>query len=91
MGYELIDIEVGHVQIQRYRRYQYPTMMIWRQIHPAANPQDLLKGLGEHLGANRTIWTSYGNPYDCNFGRLELVSESQGTVQIEATGTCVRT
>jgi len=102
-GYRLDDIDIGHVTIQRYKKYQYPTKMVWTQIAPGmsnpVDPQTFVHSLSNYLGNNKIIYTAYGNPYNCNFGTLELINTSNNitidstpeiSILIEATGICTR-
>jgi len=89
-GYILSDISIDHVVIKRYREYQYPTVMVWRVYDQTADYHKLIQDLVNYLKNDRTIFTSYGNPYRCNFGELRISSVSSVEVVITTTGVCRR-
>lgn len=88
--YTLEEIHVGHVQIKRYQLYHYPTKLVFKYTGgKKGNSNQLIKKLEEHL-QNRTIHTSYGNPYDCDFGKLRVTGEDSESVVVESIGSCTR-
>jgi hypothetical protein len=89
-GYELYRIDVDHETVKRYRQYEYPSQMVWVRIDSTARPEFLPSILADYLGSNKVIYTSYGNPYQCNFGTLEVVDPGPDQIVIEARGTCKR-
>jgi len=89
-GYYLANITTQHISIKRYREYEYPTVMVWRVYDNTANYQNLIQNLVSHLQENRVIYTSYGNPYRCDFGQLKVTNVTSNEVTIEARGKCDR-
>ena len=90
-GYVLERVSAGHIQVVRYRKYQYPTELIWKRVNAGASPGKLISALSNYLESNKTIYTAYNNPYSCNFGELELKNHGDGEmVHIEASGECDR-
>lgn len=89
-GYELVDIQVDHETVRRYQQYRYPTRLTWNRIDSLETADSLLSALVEHLRSDRVVYTSYGNPYQCNFGTLEVTDPGPNQVTIEAQGTCER-
>lgn len=85
-GYELVDVETDHILVERYRLYDYPTTMIWRPV--GGDRQEFLSELRSLLSETKTIYTRYGNPYDCGFGRL-LVTGGE-VLTVNAVGVCRR-
>lgn len=88
-GYKLKQLSVQHQQIVRYQEYSYPTQMIWEKIDPNTNPDILINKLNEKL-TDRVIYTSYGNPYQCNFGKLNITYSTNEFISINSTGFCKR-
>lgn len=89
-GYFLAKISAEHVSVRRYREYQYPVTMTWQVYDQTANYSNLFRDLSIYLSGDRTIYTSYGNPYQCNFGQLSLNKITPSEVVITARGTCQR-
>lgn len=102
-GYMLIKMDIKHLQKIRYKEYTYPTILTWKKISSDASTYnllkkissdastyDLLKKLEEYLHGDRVIYTTYGNPYKCNFGVLEVNEFSGDIVIISSIGNCRR-
>lgn len=89
-GYELAHVEADHDTVKRYREYEYPTTLTWHRVDASENPNDLVSALANSLQYDQIIRTSYGNPYWCNFGTLEVADPGPEQVIIEAQGTCQR-
>ena len=89
-GYQLENVSVGHVTVVKYRSYQYPTTLTWKKIQDNADPNRLLNSLSSYLRGDKTIYTAYGNPYRCDFGRLYLDKHDSTHAHIEAEGICDR-
>jgi len=88
-GYVLDKIQIEHDEMVRYREYQYPTTLTWRKQDPGANYNQFKQQLTNYLGLMKVIYTSYGNPYDCNFGTLNF-TDNGTTVTVVSTGRCTR-
>lgn len=89
-GYELINIEIGHQQIKRYKKYSYPSKLTWRIHDNSYNRNGLITNLNEYLKNTRIINSAYGNPYSCNFGVLNYQDLPDGSIIATATGECIR-
>lgn len=89
-GYKLVDVNVGHELVQRYREYRYPISMTWRATNLRSNESALLDDLHHELSGSRVIKSAYGNPYKCNITGIKPTRNIDGTVTVEATGRCYR-
>ena len=91
-GYRLVKLSIQHIEIERYRRYQYPTSMVWESLSDATSSSlDLLvEELWHMTKESRTVHSRYGNPYLCSFGRLTITENDDKMVIAHATGSAVR-
>lgn len=64
-GYVLINVNTTHHAIKRYHEYSYKITLQFRN-ESNGTPYRLLESLRSKLAGNRTINSSYGNPYLCN-------------------------
>jgi hypothetical protein len=88
-GFTLKHIDLKHETITRYREYHYPIVMIWES--QGGNSQELIRALDDHVKQDRTIYTKYGNPYECHFGTLQHhYQNSQGELVVNSMGVCRR-
>lgn len=86
-GYVLSSVEAKHVPIQRYRYYEYPITMTFSPVAPGSNPQELLNSLHQATETNKVIYTSYHNPYMCDFGTPQIKQVlSNGNLIVETLG-----
>lgn len=89
-GYELVDVKIKHQQVERYRRYRYPTTMTFESDHMKF-PKDVLNELRNLVEGSRTIKSQYGNPYLCVFGSLKFELKDNGRrIIIRSEGSAVR-
>lgn len=88
-GYILETINIDHRAMIRYRKYNYPSTLIWRKESPAANCSEFQQQLSDLLHTPRTIYTQYHNPYLCDFGVLDF-QVSGDKVLVTSTGICTR-
>jgi len=90
-GYKLTHVHVEHVTVKRYHQYAYPSVFIFTlQSGHSSNPEGLLSAFRSRFGSNKTIYTSYHNPYKCNIGDPQIGTKSLNQVQIVCRGTCKR-
>jgi len=89
-GYSLTAVDLKHETIKRYREYRYPIVMFWKKIDASATPERLVSELNQQVITDRTIYTSYGNPYSCHFGRLDHHYQQDDQFIINAIGYCQR-
>lgn len=67
--YVLTNIEIEHVPIRRYREYEYPTALTFQSEGSTRGDARALAAavMRQFAAEPRTIYTSYGNPYRCDF------------------------
>ena len=87
-GYKLIDIDIKHSTVKRYREYNYPIVMRWENI--GGNIDTFIHNLDSHVKTDRVINSAYGNPYSCNFGHLQHHYEENGILTVNSIGYCHR-
>jgi hypothetical protein len=92
-GYKLDKIEIQHVEEEKYESYSYPTELLFIPTSTNSSEQKLVDEFTKYVKKDRTIFTSYGNPYICDFEKnLEIVGhlDTDGSVVITCTGSCHR-
>lgn len=90
-GYILDHVEGNENTVVRYREYEYPIQLFFSPQSAQANPQMLLNQLSQFVSGTRTINSSYGNPYECNFGQLQVTQVTPaGVTVIETLGHSYR-
>ena len=77
---------LGHVGIGS-GRYEYPVEMV---LQGKGGQQGVKRALKGFLDARRTLFSGYGNPYQCRFGRMEVESLRQGRYRLAGKGIGVR-
>lgn len=90
-GYILQNIQGDEHQVVRYHEYEYPIRLVFTPQYSQANSQMLLAQFNQAVLGTRIIHSSYGNPYECNFGNPQITQISaNGTVVIETMGHSYR-
>ena len=67
-GYVLTNINGSHNAVITYREYEYPLELTFTPQNYDADPDPLLHNLREMTSGTEIIYSSYGNPYECDFG-----------------------
>jgi hypothetical protein len=80
------EVEVGHEGIGS-GRYEYPIVMV---VQGKGGQQGVRQAFREFFKARRTLFSGYGNPYQCRFDRMELESLGDGRYRIVGNGIGVR-
>ena len=89
-GYTLTEINGDHIQIARYRKYEYPLTLTFSPQFENS-PEILISEFSKYTSGTRIIYTRYGNPYKCTFGNPEISSIlPNGDVTISSTGHAYR-
>jgi hypothetical protein len=92
-GYKLQDIKIDHITQEKYKTYTYPTSLTFVEVKKGGDMQDLVNTFHSEVEGERIIYTSYGNPYECDFGGVHEIKgykQSNGNVIITAEGICLR-
>lgn len=96
-GFRLVPASVRgeHVQVERFRRYQYPLQMEFLDASGHGDVAALLAALTVAWERPRTVDSHYGNPYRCVIDVPRVVStvkrlDGGRLVQLAAMGHGVR-
>lgn len=91
-NFTLSSIGIEHRQIVRYREYEYPMRLVFSRNLPenSGDRARLLSEFSKHVSGGRVIYTSYGNPYTCDFGVPRISGSSNAHVIIESIGHSYR-
>lgn len=90
-GYILTNINGDENVIKAYHEYEYPIDLIFSPQMYGLNPNELLFNLKQMTSGTRKIYSSYHNPYVCDFGDPFIKDiSSDGRVIIETTGHSYR-
>jgi carbohydrate-binding DOMON domain-containing protein len=92
-GYKLESIDIEHVEEKRYESYTYPTQLLFVPTANALSEQKLVDEFTKYVSEDKTIYTSYGNLYLCNFESIQEIKGhlgEDGSVVITCTGGCHR-
>jgi hypothetical protein len=68
-------------------RYEYPTEIVLRGKGGKEGVRRALKPL---FATRRTIFSEFGNPYQCSPGRMDVESLGEGRFRVTARGVGVR-
>ena len=85
-GFLVEDVKVGHEGVGP-GRYEYPMELIVRGKGGQAGARSALKAL---FATRRTIFSGYGNPYQCSMGRMEVESLGEGRYRVSSRGLGTR-
>jgi len=88
-GYQLTNTSSTEQQIVRYRKYSYPITLTFT-FTGKHSKTDLLPLLKRHVGGKKVIYSEYGNPYECSFGKLNIIKQSDKSIVIKTIGVCIR-
>lgn len=90
-GSTLDDLVVELVQVEHVGagdgRYEYPVQIIMRGTGGKDGVRRALRPLA---AARRTVFSEFGNPYQCSVGRFEVESLGGGRYRATARGVGVR-
>lgn len=68
-GFRVESISIEHVAsyTEKLPRYEYPTKII---VHGEGMVDDVKKAFQKYFDVEKTITSSYGNPYQCVSGKM---------------------
>jgi len=85
---ELVSVHHSYVKGSKPRRYEYPTEMI---VNGKGSREDVKAVFTQFFSQrNVRLTSSYGNPYSCNPGEIEISELDGGSYSVKALGSCVR-
>lgn len=85
-GFTVESVSVNHINITG-GYYEYPTEII---VKGEGNKKAVRKTFSKFYRDRRTLFSGYGNPYQCRHGKIEIQSLGNSRFSITAQGTCVR-
>lgn len=85
-GFTVESVSVSHVGVSA-GRYEYPFEII---VKGEGNAQKVKAAFKGFFKTRRTIFSGYGNPYQCQHGKMEIKDLGDGRFSITARGACVR-
>lgn len=72
-GYQLESFHIDHIPIQKYKKYEYHTTLIFKWIENSTptneNINQFLTAFSTLVSLPKKIYTRYGNPYLCFFSK----------------------
>jgi hypothetical protein len=96
MGFPREGTELGGFTIELVRvehagagagRYEYPTELVLRG---KGGQQGVRRALKPLFSTRRTIFSEFGNPYQCSPGRMQIESLGEGRYRVTARGIGTR-
>jgi len=85
-GFTVESISVSHVNI-RGGFYEYPTEIV---VKGAGDANRVKKTFKEFYSDRRTLFSGYGNPYQCVHGKIDVQSLGNDRFLIISSGSCIR-
>ena len=85
-GFMVESVSVGYVGVSE-GQYEYPVEMIVKGEDNAGKVKAAFK---EFFKARRTVFSEYGNPYQCHHGKIEVKDLGSGRFSIISRGACTR-
>jgi hypothetical protein len=88
-GFRVESVSIEHVAAytERLARYEYPTKLV---VEGDGTVDDVKNAFRRFFDIEKTILSSYGNPYRCEPGKMYVNSLGENRFRIEARGSCVR-
>jgi hypothetical protein len=85
-GFRIEEVQVGHAG-GGPGRYEYPTELV---VSGKGGKEGVRRALKELFARRRTIFSEYGNPYQCWGGRMEIESLGKSRYRVSARGVGTR-
>lgn len=85
-GFTVESVSVSHINISD-GHYEYPTEIV---VRGKGSTNKVRKTFKEFFKTKRTLFSGYGNPYQCRHGKMVVQSLGNCRFSITARGTCVR-
>lgn len=82
----LVDIQASHHTIVQYSHYEYPLTLTFKGH---GDPDKLISDLKSRTRGEKTIMSSYGNPYKCSITNWRYTVNGD-SVKVEAYGQSFR-
>lgn len=85
-GFTVESVSVSHVGVSA-GRYEYPFELI---VRGEGNANKVKTAFKEFFKARRTLFSEYGNPYQCHHGKMEVKDLGGGRFSVTSRGVCTR-
>ncbi len=85
-GFSVESVSVSHVGVSE-GRYEYPSEIVVKGEGNVNKVKAAFKGF---FKARRTVFSEYGNPYQCHHGRMEVKDLGSGRFSVTSRGACTR-
>jgi len=85
-GFTVESVSVSHVNIEG-GHYEYPTEMI---VNGEGSTSEVKNAFKEFFKARRTLFSGFGNPYQCRHGKMVVQRLEAGRFSITTQGVCIR-
>jgi hypothetical protein len=88
-GFRVESVSIEHVAAytDKLARYKYPTKII---VKGDGTVDDVKKAVIKFFVGEKTLHSSYENPYRCESGEMHVHDLGENKFKIEALGSCVR-
>lgn len=84
-NFKILSAYVGHIPIQKYREYEFPINYIIEGNGDLTKIRKIFKS-----GKEAIVYTSYGNPYNCEIESINIERVSRDKYRITGQGFCTR-
>lgn len=85
-GFTVESVSVRHVNIKG-GYYEYPTEIVVKGEGSANQVKKTFKGF---YNDRRTLFSGYGNPYQCGHGKMDIRKVGVGRFLMTSRGACMR-
>jgi len=85
-GFTVESVSVRHISIQG-GYYEYPTKIV---VKGEGSADQVKKTFKEFYNDRRTLFSGYGNPYQCGHGNMDIRKVGVGRFLITSRGACMR-
>jgi len=85
-GFRVEEVRIDHAGAGP-GRYEYPTVLV---VVGKGGKEGVRHAFKELFARRRTIFSGYGNPYQCSCGKMEIRSQGAGQYRIAARGVGTR-
>lgn len=88
-GFRVKSVSIEHVvaYTDKLARYEYPTKII---VEGDGTVDDVKRAFMKFFVGEKTLLSSYENPYQCEPGKMDVNYLGENSFKIEALGSCVR-
>ena len=85
-GFTVESVSISHIGVSS-GHYEYPTEIIVSGKGGAGKVKQAFK---RFFQARRTLFSGYGNPYQCRHGKMKVQRLGEGRFSITSQGGCIR-